>query len=87
MVAAHIDWKKKRVPARTLGSDVMSHIDWEGEQNIIYKGVETFLTKPRRDLPIGEENKESYCLLKMVLIKRTRVFSPKKKKKKKRKLY
>jgi len=42
----HINWRKERVPARTLGLEeewiVMSHIDWGGEQNTMYKGVETF---------------------------------------------
>ena len=43
---SHIDWRKEGVPTRTLGPEggwiVMSHISWGGEQNILYKGVETF---------------------------------------------
>ena len=42
---SHIDRRKERVPARTLGPEggwiVRSHIGWGGERNIIYKGVET----------------------------------------------
>ena len=42
---SHIDWRKERVPAMTLGPEggwiVMSHIGWGGERNILYKGVET----------------------------------------------
>ena len=40
---SHINWKRERVPARTLapkGWIVRSHIDWGEERNIIYKGVE-----------------------------------------------
>ena len=43
---SHIDWRKERVPARTLGPSggwiVMSHVGWGGEQTTIYMGVETF---------------------------------------------
>ena len=42
---SHIDWRRELVPARTLGPEggwiVRSHIGWGGEQNILYKGVET----------------------------------------------
>ena len=38
-------WIQGSVPARTLGSEagwiVRSHIGWGGEQNILYKSVET----------------------------------------------
>ena len=37
---SHIDWRKERVPARTLAP--LSHTGWRGEQTSIYKGVETF---------------------------------------------
>ena len=37
--------RRERMPTRTLGSkwgwNVRSHIGWRGEQNILYKGVET----------------------------------------------
>ena len=40
---SHIDWRKERVPARTLGPKegwiVRSHIGWGGERNTLYKGV------------------------------------------------
>ena len=43
---SHIDWRKKRVSAMTLGPEgrwiVMYHIGWGREQTIIYKGVKTF---------------------------------------------
>ena len=43
---SRIDWRKERVPARTLGPEggwiVMFHIGWGGEQTTVYKGVETF---------------------------------------------
>ena len=39
------DWRKERVPARTLGPEkgwiVRSQIDWGGERNTLYKSVET----------------------------------------------
>ena len=42
---SHIDWRRERVPERTLGPEggwiVRSQLDWVGEQNILYKGVET----------------------------------------------
>jgi len=47
---SHIDWRKERVPARTLapkGWIVMSHIGWGGEQTTIYKNIETFSYKTR----------------------------------------
>ena len=41
----HIDWRRERVPSRTLYLEgeciVKSHIAWGGEENILYKGVET----------------------------------------------
>ena len=41
---SHIDWRRERVPTRTLGPKggwiVRSHVGW-GEGNILYKGVET----------------------------------------------
>ena len=47
IVGSHIDWRRERVPARTLGHEggwiVRSHIGRGGEQNILYKGVETSL--------------------------------------------
>jgi len=41
---SHIDWRRERISARTLGAEggwiVRSHIGW-GEQIILCKGVET----------------------------------------------
>ena len=38
---SHIGWRKKRVPAKTLGPEggwiVMSHIGWGGEQTTVWK--------------------------------------------------
>ena len=42
-VRSHINRREERVPTRMLGPEatVRSHIDWRGERNILYKGVET----------------------------------------------
>ena len=60
---SHIDWRKERVSARTLGPEggwiMMSYIGWGGEQTIIYKGVKTFPHhmhfKALRGSPKGKE--------------------------------
>ena len=45
IVKSHINWRRERVPAKTLGPEkgwiVRSHIVWRGEQSILYKGVKT----------------------------------------------
>ena len=42
---SNIDWRRERVPTRTLGPEgvwiVRTHIRWGGERIILYKGVET----------------------------------------------
>ena len=62
--AVHIDWRNKRVPARTLGPEegwiVMSHIGWRGEQITIYKRVETF-SYHTRFKPLRGSPKENIC--------------------------
>ena len=67
---SHIDWRKERVPARTLGPEggwiVMSHINWGREQITIYKGVDTFPLQTRfkalRGTPKGKAQREQYLL-------------------------
>ena len=57
--------RKERVLVRTLSLEggwiVISHIDWEGEQNTLYKGVETFPQQTRfkalRGSPKGKAQK------------------------------
>ena len=48
---SHIDWRRERVPARTLGPEggwiERSHIGWGGERNNLYKSVETSLYQMR----------------------------------------
>ena len=64
---SHIDWRKERGPARTLGPEggwiVKSHIGWGGEQTTIYKDVETFPRfKALRGSPKGKAQRRQYLL-------------------------
>ena len=45
IVRSYIDWREERVPAKTLDPEggwiVRFYIGWRGDQNFLYKGVET----------------------------------------------